>query len=126
LFLIPAKISFVTGQIVGGEALLRWVKPGWYRRPPNLFLAQAEKSGFTTNITAVMLPELVKTIEKVKAIKTDTQMAFNISTLDLYSPYLVKMLRSFIGSKRINPGNIQIELTGSAVVVNSERISMPS
>ena len=73
-----------------------------------------------------MLPELVKTIEKVKAIKTDTQMTFNISTLDLYSPYLVKMLRSFIGSKRINPGNIQIELTGSAVVVNSERISMPS
>ena len=72
-----------------------------------------------------MLPELVKTIEKSKAIKTDTQMAFNISTLDLYSSYLVKMLQSLIGSKRINPGNIQIELTGSAVVVNSERISMP-
>ena len=58
-----------------------------------------------------MLPELVEDIEKIRDIKADTQIAFNISALDLYSPYLVKMLRSFIGSKRINPGNIQIELT---------------
>ena len=123
-FYYQPKVSFVTGQIVGGEALLRWIKPNGAIVPPDQFLPQAEKSGLITSITAVMLPELIEDIEKIKAIKTDAQIAFNISALDLYSPYLVKMLRSFIGSKRINPGNIQIEITETAVVDNSDRFNM--
>ncbi|MBL6932808.1 MAG: EAL domain-containing protein [Rhodospirillales bacterium] len=120
-FYFQPKVSFVTGQIIGGEALLRWIKPDGSIVEPGHFLPQAEKSGFITNITAVMLPELIEDIEKIKAIKTDAQIAYNISALDLYSPYLVKMLRSFIGSRRINPGNIQIEITETAVVDNSDR-----
>ena len=122
-FYYQPKVSFATGQIVGGEALLRWIKPDGTVIAPNDFLPQAEKSGFITNITAVMLPELVDDIEKIRIVKSDAQIAFNISALDLYSPYLVKMLRSFIGSRRINPGNIQIEITETAVVDNSDRIN---
>ena len=123
-FYYQPKISFATGQIVGGEALLRWIKPDGTVVPPGEFLPQAEQSGFITNITAVMLPELVDDIEKIRIVKSDAQIAFNISALDLYSPYIVKMLRSFIGSKRINPGNIQIEVTETALVDNSERINI--
>lgn len=123
-FYYQPKISFSTGQIVGGEALLRWIKSDGTVVPPGDFLPQAEQSGFITNITAVMLPELVEDIEKISIVKSDAQIAFNISALDLYSPYMVKMLRSFIGSKRINPGNIQIEVTETALVDNSERINI--
>ena len=104
--------------------MLRWIKPDGTVVPPGEFLPQAEQSGFITNITAVMLPELVDDIEKIRIVKSDAQIAFNISALDLYSPYIVKMLRSFIGSKRINPGNIQIEVTETALVDNSERINI--
>ncbi|MBC8269687.1 MAG: EAL domain-containing protein [Rhodospirillaceae bacterium] len=123
-FYYQPKISFSTGQIVGGEALLRGIKSDGTVVPPGDFLPQAEQSGFITNITAVMLPELVEDIEKISIVKSDAQIAFNISALDLYSPYMVKMLRSFIGSKRINPGNIQIEVTETALVDNSERINI--
>jgi EAL domain-containing protein (putative c-di-GMP-specific phosphodiesterase class I) len=121
-FYYQPKVSFATGQIVGGEALLRWVKADGTIIPPGDFLPQAEEEGFITNITAVMLPELIEDIEKIRAVKSDAQIAFNISALDLYSPYLVKMLRSFIGSRRINPGNIQIEITETAVADESDRI----
>lgn len=123
-FYYQPKVSFATGQIIGGEALLRWIKSDGSIVAPGEFLPQAEESGFITNITAVMLPELIEDIEKIRTVKADAQIAFNISALDLYSPYLVKMLRSFIGSKRINPGNIQIEITETAVVDNSDRINM--
>ncbi|MHA1599110.1 MAG: EAL domain-containing protein [Alphaproteobacteria bacterium] len=123
-FYFQPKVSFATGQIIGGEALLRWIKSDGTEVLPGEFLPLAEKSGFITNITAVMLPHLIEDIEKIKMVKADAQIAFNISALDLYSPYLVKMLRSFIGSRRINPGNIQIEITETAVVDNSERIKM--
>ena len=123
-FYYQPKVSFVTGEIVGAEALLRWIKPDGHVVPPGDFLPQAEKSGLITNVTAVMLTELVEDIEAVCKVKVDAQIAFNISALDLYSPYLVKMLRSFIGSRRISPGNIQIEITETAVVDNSDRIKM--
>jgi len=116
------KISFHTGRIVGGEALLRWNKPDGSLVPPGLFLPQAEESGFITDITAVMVTELIEDIAHVRAFKPDIQIAFNVSALDLHSPYLVKMLRSFIGNQVISPGNIQIEITETAIVDRSDRI----
>ncbi|MBT7355759.1 MAG: EAL domain-containing protein [Rhodospirillaceae bacterium] len=85
-FYYQPKVSFATGNIVGGEALLRWIKPDGTEVLPGQFLPQAEKSGFITNITAVMLPHLIEDIEEIKLVKTDAQIAFNISALDLYSP----------------------------------------
>jgi len=116
------KISFQTGKIVGGEALLRWNKPDGSLIPPGMFLPQAEESGFITDITAVMLTELIEDIARLRVLKPDIQVAFNVSALDLRSPYLVKMLRSFIGNQVINPGNIQIEITETAIVDRSDRI----
>ncbi len=123
-FYYQPKVSFVTGRIVGAEALIRWIKPDGVIIPPADFLPQAEKSGLITSITAVMVNELVGDIEAICRVKADCQIAFNISALDLYSPYLVKMLRSFIGSRRIGPGNIQIEITETAFVDNTERIKV--
>ncbi len=121
-FYYQPKISFQTGRMVGGEALLRWHKPDGTLVPPGLFLPQAEESGFITDITAVMVTELVQDIARLRVLKPDIQIAFNVSALDLRSPYLVKMLRSFIGNQVINPGNIQIEITETAIVDRSERI----
>ena len=121
-FYYQPKVSFQTGKIVGGEALLRWQKPDGTIVPPGLFLPQAEESGFITDITAVMVSELVQDIAQIRESKPDIQIAFNVSALDLRSPYLVKMLRSYIGNQVINPGNIQIEITETAIVDRSERI----
>jgi len=121
-FYFQPKISFQTGRITGGEALLRWRRADGTLVPPGAFLPQAEDSGFITNITAVMVTELVQDIARLRPLKPDIQIAFNVSALDLYSPYLVKMLRSFIGNKLINPGNIQIEITETAIVDKNERV----
>ncbi|PCI42083.1 MAG: hypothetical protein COB46_01805 [Rhodospirillaceae bacterium] len=121
-FHFQPKISFQTGLITGGEALLRWTKSNGRLIPPGDFLPLAEETGFITDITAVMLTELVQDIAKIREHKPDIQIAFNVSAKDLHSPYLVKMLRSFIGNQLINPGNIQIEITETAILDRNERI----
>lgn len=121
-FHFQPKISFQTGEIVGGEALLRWKQDNGTLIPPGMFLPLAEKTGFITDITAVMMTELAQDIARLRALKPDIQVAFNVSALDLHSPYLVKMLRSFIGNRLINPGNIQIEITETAFVNQNDRI----
>lgn len=121
-FHFQPKISFQTGRITGGEALLRWKTDDGGLITPGMFLPLAEKTGFITDITAVMMTELAQDIARLRALKPDIQVAFNVSALDLHSPYLVKMLRSFIGNRLINPGNIQIEITETAFVKQSDRI----
>lgn len=116
------KVSFLTGAIVGAEALLRWVRHDGIVIAPGAFLPEAERTGFITDITAVMFPELIDDIEVIRAEKPDIQIAYNVSALDLRSPYLTKMLRAFIGDRRIGPGNIQIEITETAVLDSSTRI----
>ncbi len=110
------KVSFLTGKVVGGEALLRWIKPDGTRIYPDQFLPRAEETGFITDITTVMVEDLIEDIEILRRVKPDIQVAFNISAKDLQTPYLVKILRSVIGNRRIGPGNIQIEITETAVV----------
>ncbi|MBL6958257.1 MAG: EAL domain-containing protein [Rhodospirillales bacterium] len=121
-FYYQPKVSFLNGSIVGGEALLRWIKPDGSIIPPGDFLPLAESSGLISDITAVMLTELIADIEAIKAVKADIQVAYNVAASDLNSPYLVKILRSVIGSRRIGSGNIQIEITETAVLDNSDRI----
>ena len=45
-FHFQPKISFQTGHIVGGEALLRWKQEDGTLIPPGMFLPLAEKTGF--------------------------------------------------------------------------------
>ncbi len=115
-FYYQPKVSFLTGKIVGGEALLRWIKSDGSQILPGCFLPRAEETGFITDITAVMVHDLIEDIETLRKVKPDIQVAFNISAKDLKTPYLVKILRSAIGNRRIGPGNIQIEITETAVV----------
>lgn len=117
-FHFQPKVSFNSGQILGVEALLRWQRDDGTLIPPGDFLPLAESTGFITDITAVMLNELVDDIAKLRAVRPDIQVAFNVSAQDLQSPYLVKMLRSFIRNKRIDAHNIQIEVTETAVIDN--------
>ena len=42
-FHFQPKVSFVNGDIVGGEALLRWIKPDGTIIMPGRFLPLAEK-----------------------------------------------------------------------------------
>ena len=69
-----------------------------------------------------MLPKLIEDIEALRTVKSDIQVAFNISALDLRSPYLVKMLRSFIDGRRIDQGTLQIEIIETTVIDASERV----
>lgn len=121
-FYYQPKVSFLTGKMVGGEALLRWVQPDGRVLVPGDFFPAAERFDLLSDITTVMLVHLIEDIERLREVKPDIQVAYNVTATDLYSPYLVKMLRSFIGNRRINPGNLQIEITETAVVDNSQRI----
>ncbi|MCW8834972.1 MAG: EAL domain-containing protein [Rhodospirillales bacterium] len=116
------KVALHSGEIIGAEALLRWRRPDGTMIPPGDFLPMAEKTGMISNITNVMLPSLIADIEMLKAVSPAIQVALNVSAMDLASPYLNRMLRSYIAEKRIGIGNIQIEVTETALLEDSHQV----
>lgn len=122
LFHYQPKISLVTGGISGAEALIRWRLPDGTLVPPGDFIPLAESSGLITDITAIMFHSLVEDIERIREVRDDISVSFNISGKDLHSPYLVKIIRSVIGGGRIDAHNLHLEITETAVVDSSARV----
>lgn len=121
-FHFQPKISFLSGRITGCEALLRWRREDGTITQPGQFLPLAEHSGLITDITVVMLKKLVRDISRLRKHKPDFQVAFNVSALDMHTPDLVQMLRTFIDDGLLSAHNIQIEITETTFLSQSEHI----
>ncbi len=121
-FHFQPKISFSSGSITGCEALLRWRREDGAIIQPDQFLPLAEDSGLITEITIVMLAELAQDIARLCKHQPDIQVAFNVSALDMYAPDLVRVLRTLIDDRLLSPENIQIEITETAFLSQSEHI----
>ncbi|RZL33249.1 MAG: EAL domain-containing protein, partial [Rubrivivax sp.] len=115
-FLQP-KRDLKTGQIVGAEALVRWLHPqrGWL--PPADFIPFAERSGRIRQITDWMLARAVRTLaDREAAGLAPIYIAVNISTLDIQDQTLPARLAALLAEYRVDPGQLQLEVTETGLM----------
>lgn len=120
VFYYQPKVSFVTGRITGGEALLRWRKPDGGIVPPGVFIPIAEAAGFISTITERMFPRLIADWQRIKELAADSHVAFNVSPKDLERQELVQMIESSLDSGAIKSEALRIEVTEAAALSGSE------
>lgn len=116
------KVSLVTGQISGAEALIRWPDEENGFISPDRFIPLAEEKGLITNITAQILPIAIDAAQNLRSYNFSGSIAVNVSPLDLNSPLISCLFQDYLTDKRMLPKDIQIELTETAMVENHERI----
>lgn len=114
-FHFQPKISFLTGKIIGAEALVRWEKNG-VMIPPAKFIPKAEETGYITLITENLFDLLVADINQHNLANGEIPIAFNISSHDLKTDRFYNKVQRSIGSGRLNPKSIQFELTETSLV----------
>ena len=119
-FFYQPKVSFVTGRITGGEALLRWRKPDGSFIPPGVFIPIAEESGFISEITERMFPRLVADYARIAQALPGTHVAFNVSPRDLERESLVRAVEQAIDDGRIPAHCLHVEVTEAAALSGSE------
>lgn len=122
---IQPKVSFATGKVVGGEILTRWVdanfNPIFY---PNEFVPLFESNGFVKEIDNLMLKHacmLAQTL--VRRGHTDIVISLNFSKINFLSNTCVKDILDTISQYNISNSNIEIEITESTIINNSQLIS---
>jgi EAL domain-containing protein (putative c-di-GMP-specific phosphodiesterase class I) len=121
-FFYQPKVSFVTGRISGGEALIRWRKPDGSYIPPGLFIPIAEESGFISNITTRMFPRLVADYAQMAAAQPGLSVAFNVSPRDLEREDLVVAIEQALDADRVPAACLRVEVTEAAALGGSDRM----
>ena len=74
------KVSFITGEICGAEALIRWHTHDGAVIEPDRFIPLAEESGLITRITMHMFSRLLTDLRLIHDVNPGLRVAFNAST----------------------------------------------
>jgi EAL domain-containing protein (putative c-di-GMP-specific phosphodiesterase class I) len=116
LFHYQPKVSFLTGQVDGAEALVRWRRPDGSVRRAADFMPLAGTCGLISSITRHMFPKLLNDLREIRARAGFSRVAFNVSAEDLDEAGLVAMVHDAIGGDGLDAACLEIEVTeGTAV-----------
>lgn len=122
VFHYQPKVSFISGEIVGAEALIRWQKPGGDLIFPDAFIEVAEQSGLIRFITQLVVSYAC---ERVFSWQSDPSLnlpiSINISTVDFTDDNFIKHLLSEMNRCKVKPGMIELEITESIFMGDSSK-----
>jgi diguanylate cyclase (GGDEF)-like protein len=120
LYLQP-KIDLKTGQVLGGEALVRWQHPTRGMVPPMKFIPFAEQTGFVRVLTLWMIEQVAQVSEQLRAQGLRMKIAVNLSTRDLMDQELPMKLDRVLQRHHVDPRLIILEITESAIMDDPQR-----
>jgi EAL domain-containing protein (putative c-di-GMP-specific phosphodiesterase class I) len=123
IFYYQPKVSMVTGEINGAEALIRWQKPDGKIIPPSDFIPLAESSGFISEITKTMFQKLIVDVAIFDDVVGELVVSINASPKDFNDSVFVDHIRRAIEAKRIDSKKIEIELTESSLLEENDTIN---
>jgi len=115
-----------TGALEGFEALLRWNHPSRGLIPPDRFIPFGEESGLIVPLGQWVLEEAIGQLEAWSTSLSDPTsltMAVNISALQLHDRHLVNYVHRAIGATGIEPRQIVLEVTESALIHDSAEVA---
>ncbi|WP_417346650.1 EAL domain-containing protein [Ferrimonas sp.] len=115
-FYYQPKVSMITGEICGAEALIRWIRADGTVVLPGAFIPQAESNGFINRLTLCMVKRLIEDIGQINKLGQPLPVSFNVSAHDFQNRKLVKLLMEGVARGEIVPEQIEIELTETVVL----------
>ncbi len=116
------KIEIWSGRVVGAEALIRWRHPDLGMVPPSSFIPIAEDTGLILPLGEWIIDAAWRDlISWHTQHNLDLHVAVNISALQFRSPNLLDVLREAMAASRLPASTLEIELTESLLMDNSER-----
>jgi EAL domain-containing protein (putative c-di-GMP-specific phosphodiesterase class I) len=117
------KISMITGELCGAEALLRWQKADGEFIPPDAYIHLAEEAGLITRITKYVFDRLVSELDSMLELNPQLVISFNVSGKDFndndFTQYMLKAIRG----KKYPIKNIEIEVT-ETVLLNESQVKL--
>lgn len=118
------QLSTATGEILGVEALVRWVHPRRGLVPAEDFVPVAEDRGLIKAIDTHVLFEAAAQCRRWEVAGfPPVRVAVNLSAHQFRDEGLLEMVSGVIGETGVNPDLIELELTETAALHDPDRVA---
>ncbi len=111
----------LTGAVQGVEALLRWQHPTYGFLSPDQFIPLAEQTGLITPLSAWVLETALRQCREWLRSGLELSVSVNLSMWNLRDECLPDTIATLLQTCCIPPRLLCLELTESAVMVDTER-----
>jgi len=115
LYDLPGRI------LCGFEALIRWHHPERGLIPPDEFIPLAEQNGSIVEIGAWVIEEACR---QAALWPSDIYVSINVSPVQLRSTEILHQITAALDRHRITPRRIEVEVTETAMVEDSQQIAV--
>lgn len=108
-------------EVIGAEALIRWLHPKKGVISPLDFIPVAEQFGLITRLQDIVLREscaLINLLIENELVDDSFSVAINISGSQFSNPSLQQDLLDTIREYKLSPGRIKLEITESMLIDN--------
>lgn len=105
------KTDVHSGEIVGAEALIRWISPSKGIIPPYVFIPLAEENGFIVELGYWVLQEALAQQIRWKENGMDISVSVNIATSQLLDPAFESKLVGLLKQSKVDPAKLDFEIT---------------
>jgi len=122
---VQPQVSTHSGDVVGGEVLLRWMHSGQAKRTPADFIPVLESSGMIVDVGLWVIRtscEYLRNMLDRNLWSEEMQMAVNISPKQFHDPQLIKSLEHSLKSYDIRPDMLTLEVTENLLIDDFESV----
>ena len=120
IFLQPQTDS--NGNVIGSEALVRWIHPKYGLLNPGAFIETFEKTGLIYRLDLFVWNEAVKQLKNWKDEGiTDMHISVNISAKDFFYIDIYRVFTELVEKYGIDPDKLKLEITETAIMTDIKK-----
>lgn len=119
---IQPQFTALDEKAQGGEVLVRWIHPDKGIISPGLFIPTFEETGLISILDRYVWRKACELLQKWKNQgKDNIYLSINISPFDLQVLDIYEVMTDLVEEYNINPTNLKLEITETAVMTDIER-----
>ncbi len=115
------QIDSETGDVIGAEALIRWIHPEQGVISPVRFIHLAENTGFIFELGDWILNEACEVLSRWQRTYPNFKLSVNISARQFQERGFIEKVRIALDTHRINPGSLVFEITETLIMTQKEQ-----
>jgi len=120
LFYQP-QVNIQTGQLIGVEALIRWLQPDLVLTRPGEFIPLAEQTGLIIPMGEWVLRHACEQTKAWQQAGLKAMcMTVNVSAMQFKQDNFLNTISQILSDTGLDPHSLQLELTESTIMQNSE------
>ena len=110
--------DFRTARVVGMEALARWSPDGIEWQAPGEFLAVADATGRTGELTRLVL---ARTLAECRPWETGLEVSINLAARDVVRDGVAETIAAIVSEAGADPASVVLEVTERALQLDPKR-----